>query len=44
MDVTLPDAGTPYLLKLDMVDEHVCWFEDMGSRPVYAAVGAGGPS
>jgi len=44
VDVTLPDAGTPYLLKLDMVDEHVCWFEDQGSRPVYAAVGAGGPS
>jgi SAM-dependent methyltransferase len=36
--ITLPDAATPYLLKLDMVDEHVCWFEDQGSRPVYAAV------
>jgi hypothetical protein len=38
VDVTLPDASAPYLLKIDMVDEHVCWFEDMGSRPVYAAV------
>jgi hypothetical protein len=38
VDVTLPDAAAPYLLKIDMVDEHVCWFEDMGSRPVYAAV------
>ena len=38
VDVALPEAGTDYLLKLDMVDEHVCWFEDMGSRPVYAAV------
>jgi SAM-dependent methyltransferase len=38
VDVALPEAGTPYLLKLDMVDEHVCWFEDVGSRPVYAAV------
>ena len=35
--VTLPDARTPYLLKIDMVDEHVCWFEDVGSRPVYVA-------
>ena len=38
VDITIPDPATPYLLKLDMVDEHVCWFEDMGSRPVYAAV------
>jgi ubiquinone/menaquinone biosynthesis C-methylase UbiE len=34
----LPSAGTPYLLKLDMVDEHICWFEDMGSKPVYVAL------
>jgi len=38
VDVELPDAKTPYVLKLDMVDEHVCWFEDMGSRPIYVAV------
>lgn len=38
VELTLPDAGTPYLLKLDMVDEHVCWFEDVGSRPIYVAV------
>ena len=36
--LTLPDAGAPYVLKLDMVDEHVCWFEDMGSTPVYVPV------
>jgi SAM-dependent methyltransferase len=38
VDLALPEAGAPYLLKLDMVDEHVCWFEDLGSRPVYVAV------
>ena len=36
--ITLPDATTPYILKLDLVDEGVCWFEDVGSRPVYVAV------
>ena len=36
--MTLPDAGASYVLKLDMVDEHVCWFEDVGSRPVYVAI------
>jgi ubiquinone/menaquinone biosynthesis C-methylase UbiE len=38
VDLLLPDAATPYVLKLDMVDEHICWFEDMGSRPVYVSV------
>lgn len=38
VDVVLPDAAASYVLKLDMVDEHVCWFEDMGSRPVYVAI------
>jgi hypothetical protein len=37
VDVTLPDAAA-YVLKLDMVDEHVCWFEDVGSRPVYVSL------
>jgi ubiquinone/menaquinone biosynthesis C-methylase UbiE len=36
--LTLPDAVARYVLKLDMVDEHVCWFEDMGSIPVYLAL------
>jgi hypothetical protein len=38
VDVVLPDAAASYVLKLDMVDEHVCWFEDLGSRPVYVAI------
>jgi hypothetical protein len=25
-------------LKLDLVDEHICWFEDAGSVPVYVAL------
>jgi SAM-dependent methyltransferase len=33
--LTLPDADAPYVLKIDLVDEGVCWFEDVGSRPVY---------
>jgi hypothetical protein len=35
VDVTLPDAATNYVLKLDMVDEGICWFGDVGSKPVY---------
>jgi SAM-dependent methyltransferase len=38
LDLALPDPATPYVLKLDMVDEQVCWFEDVGSRPLYLAV------
>jgi ubiquinone/menaquinone biosynthesis C-methylase UbiE len=38
VDLVLPEAATPYVLKLDMVDEHICWFEDVGSRPVYVSV------
>jgi SAM-dependent methyltransferase len=38
VDITLSDAATPYVLKFDLVDEGVCWFEDVGSRPVYVAV------
>jgi ubiquinone/menaquinone biosynthesis C-methylase UbiE len=38
VDLLLPEAAAPYVLKLDMVDEHICWFEDMGSRPVYVSV------
>ena len=36
--VSLPDAAAPYVLKLDMVDEHVCWFQDRGGRPVFVAL------
>jgi ubiquinone/menaquinone biosynthesis C-methylase UbiE len=38
VDVRLPDATSPYVLKLDMVDEHICWFEDVGGKPVYVPV------
>lgn len=38
VDLQLPEADAGYVLKLDLVDEHICWFEDVGSRPVYAAV------
>jgi SAM-dependent methyltransferase len=34
----LPSTEAPYLLKLDMVDERICWFEDMGSKAVYLAL------
>lgn len=36
--LTLPDGMTPYLLKIDLVDEGICWFEDVGSRPIHLAV------
>ena len=34
VSITLPSAETPYILKLDLVSEGVCWFEEVGSRPV----------
>ena len=38
VNVTLPDADVRYVLKLDLVDEGICWFEDVGSRVVYVPV------
>lgn len=38
VNLTLPDATTPCILKFDLVDEGVCWFEDVGSRPVYISM------
>ena len=35
VDVVLPDPATPYVLKIDLVDESLCWFEDVGSKAVY---------
>jgi hypothetical protein len=35
IDVTLPDRAASYVLKIDMVDEGVCWFEDVESAPAY---------
>jgi ubiquinone/menaquinone biosynthesis C-methylase UbiE len=34
----LPDPVASYVVKLDMVDEHLCWFEDTGSRPLYLSL------
>ena len=35
-----PEVGlaAPYVLKLDLVDEQICWFEDARSVPVYVAL------
>ena len=38
VNVTLPRPDVPYVLKLDLVDEGICWFEDRGSPPVYVAL------
>ena len=35
LDLALPDASLPYVLKIDLVDEGICWFEDAGSPPAY---------
>ncbi len=31
---TAPHRSGRYTLKLDLVDQHVCWFEDAGSEPL----------
>jgi hypothetical protein len=36
--LALPDADTPFVLKIDLVDEGICWFEDVGSAPIYVPV------
>jgi ubiquinone/menaquinone biosynthesis C-methylase UbiE len=38
IDLDLPDETTPYVLKIDMVAEGICWFEDAGSAPIYLPV------
>jgi SAM-dependent methyltransferase len=35
---SLPDALGAYRVKMDLVAERVCWFEDRGSRPAYVDV------
>ncbi len=37
VDVALPE-DVSYVVKLDLVDEHICWFEDEGNDPVYLAI------
>jgi glycosyltransferase involved in cell wall biosynthesis/SAM-dependent methyltransferase len=29
-----PDRAGKYTVKIDLVDQHVCWFEERGSRPL----------
>jgi hypothetical protein len=29
-----PAAAGDYSLKIDLVDEHICWFEEHGSAPL----------
>lgn len=38
VDLRLPEAALSYRLKLDLVAERVCWFEDRGSRAAYVDV------
>ncbi|HUR19224.1 MAG TPA: class I SAM-dependent methyltransferase [Vicinamibacterales bacterium] len=35
--LTLPSAAS-FVLKVDLVDEGICWFEDGGSRPAYVSL------
>jgi ubiquinone/menaquinone biosynthesis C-methylase UbiE len=38
IDFELPDETTAFCLKLDLVAEGICWFEDAGVEPVHVAV------
>jgi hypothetical protein len=29
-----PTTGGRYTVKIDLVDQHVCWFEERGSQPL----------
>jgi hypothetical protein len=31
---TAPEKPGSYTVKIDLVDQHVCWFEDRGSQPL----------
>ena len=33
--VELPDASGAYAIKIDLVNEGICWFEEHGNRPLY---------
>ena len=30
----LPVAAGKYSVKIDLVDQHICWFEERGSQPL----------
>lgn len=34
LDVPLPNQSGSYLLRLDLVDDSIVWFEERGSRPI----------
>ncbi|HVS20690.1 MAG TPA: methyltransferase domain-containing protein, partial [Pyrinomonadaceae bacterium] len=34
IEYAAPQRGGQYTLKLDLVDQHVCWFEEKGSEPL----------
>jgi len=34
IDHTAPLRAGRYTLKVDLVDQHICWFEDVGSQPL----------
>jgi hypothetical protein len=36
--LTLPSRDAPCVLKIDLVDEGICWFGDCGSSPVHVAL------
>lgn len=36
--LALPEEVCRYVLKIDLVDEQVCWFEERGSTPAYVPV------
>jgi len=40
---TVPERGGGYTLELDMVQEHVAWFQEKGSRPVPVRCAVDGP-
>jgi len=37
LEFTAPFTPGNYTLKIDMVSQHVCWFQDVGSTPLIAS-------
>jgi hypothetical protein len=33
-----PSTSGSYTLKIDLVDQHICWFEECGSQPLILPV------
>ena len=34
IDHAVPHRVGSYILKIDLVDQHICWFEAVGSKPL----------